>query len=62
MNRDQVKGRIDRATGKVKEEAGDAMDDKRMENEGRAQKHTGHVQSKVGDAAEKVRDKLDRKI
>jgi uncharacterized protein YjbJ (UPF0337 family) len=46
MNKDQIKGRIDQAAGKIKEEAGDLVGNKRMEEEGRA---------KVGDVKEDAR-------
>ena len=45
MNKDQIKGRIDQATGKIKEEAGDLVDNKRMENEGKADKSGGKAQA-----------------
>jgi uncharacterized protein YjbJ (UPF0337 family) len=61
MNRDQVKGRVDKATGKVKEEAGDLMDDKSMETEGKVEKNIGHGQAKAGDLREDVKDKLDKR-
>jgi uncharacterized protein YjbJ (UPF0337 family) len=56
MNKDLVKGRIDQTTGKVKEELGDALDNKRKENEGRAEKTGGEAQADYGDAKEKVKD------
>ena len=61
MNREQVKGRIDQAAGKIKEEAGDAMDDKRLEREGQVEKGTGHARAKVGDTVERLQDKLDKR-
>jgi uncharacterized protein YjbJ (UPF0337 family) len=60
MNRDQVKGRVDKATGKVKEETGDLIDDKSMETEGKVEKNIGHGQAKAGDLREDVKDKLDK--
>lgn len=60
MNKDQVKGRIDEAAGKVKEKVGDATGDKRIENEGRADKVSGKVQGGYGDAKEKVKDGIDK--
>lgn len=59
MNRDQVKGRVDQAKGKIKEEAGDLADNKRMENEGRADKVGGQGQADYGDAKEKLKDSLN---
>lgn len=59
MNKDQIKGRIDQATGKVKEELGDALGNPRMENEGRLEKTGGRAQADYGDAKEKVKDTVD---
>ena len=41
MNKDQVKGRVNQATGKVKEEAGKAMDDTSLTIKGKAEKAGG---------------------
>ena len=59
MNKDQVKGRVDQVKGKIKEEAGDLVDNKRMEDEGRADKLGGQGQADYGDAKEKLKDSLD---
>ncbi|NBD22084.1 CsbD family protein [Aquabacterium fontiphilum] len=61
MNRDQVKGRVDQAVGKVKEETGDLLDDKSMELEGKVDKNIGKAQAEAGDAREDVKDLLNRK-
>lgn len=60
MNKDQVKGRVKEAAGKIKEETGDALDNKRMENEGRADKVKGQAQGGYGDAKEKTKDQIDK--
>ena len=60
MNKDQVKGRIDEAAGKAKQETGEALGNKRMENEGRADKASGKVQGAYGDAKEKAKDQIDK--
>ncbi|MBA3591603.1 CsbD family protein [Methylibium sp.] len=60
MNKDQVKGRVDEAAGKVKEKTGEAVGNKQMENEGRADKASGKVQGTYGDAKEKVKDGIDK--
>jgi uncharacterized protein YjbJ (UPF0337 family) len=60
MNRDQVKGRLDQAAGKIKEETGDLLDDKRLENEGRVDKKVGEGRANIGDAKEKVKDTIDK--
>lgn len=61
MNRDQVKGRVDQAVGKVKEETGDLLDDKSMELEGKVDKNIGKAQAEAGDAREDVKDLLNRR-
>lgn len=60
MNKDQVKGRVDQAVGKVKEKTGDATDDKRLEEKGRAEKAGGKAQAGYGDAKEKAKDVIDK--
>jgi uncharacterized protein YjbJ (UPF0337 family) len=61
MNKDQIKGRIDQAAGKIKEEAGDLVGNKRMEEEGRAKKNIGEGRAKVGDVKEDVKDAVKSK-
>ncbi len=56
MNKDQVKGRVDSSMGKVKEAAGKAVGNDRLEAEGQADQVKGKTQSNYGDAKEKVKD------
>ena len=56
MNKDQVKGRIDQAAGKIKEEVGDLVGNKRMEKEGQVEKNVGEGRAKVGDVKEDIKD------
>ena len=56
MNKEQVKGRVDEAVGKVKEVAGRATDDKSLEAKGLAQQVGGKTRSTVGDVVEDVKD------
>ncbi|MEO7151564.1 MAG: CsbD family protein [Burkholderiaceae bacterium] len=60
MNNDQVKGRIDQAVGKIKEETGDLLDDKQLEEKGRAEKIGGKVQAEYGNVKENVKDGIDK--
>ena len=60
MNNDQFKGRVDQAVGKVKEEAGDLLNDKELENKGRAEKNAGKVQAEYGNVKENVKDGIDK--
>ncbi len=45
---DQVKGKFNKVTGKIKEGAGSLLGNPELEAEGKDQKHTGQVQEKVG--------------
>ncbi|MEO6408523.1 MAG: CsbD family protein [Burkholderiaceae bacterium] len=60
MNNDQVKGRIDQAVGKVKEETGELVNDKELEVKGRAEKNAGKLQAEVGNVKEKLKDGIDK--
>jgi len=51
MNKDQVKGRVAEAKGKVKEITGKAFSQK-LENKGKVQNALGKVQAKYGDLKE----------
>ncbi len=62
MNKDQVNGRVDQSTGKVKEVAGRIVGNDRLEAEGRAEKTAGKVQTTYGDAKEDVKDSAKRVI
>jgi uncharacterized protein YjbJ (UPF0337 family) len=55
MNKDQVKGRIETAKGKVKEVTGNILDDKEMEIEGNVQKNVGKVQTGIGNLKEDIK-------
>jgi uncharacterized protein YjbJ (UPF0337 family) len=58
MHKDQVKGAGKKAAGSVKQAAGKATGDRRMEAEGAAQKTAGKVQKGVGDVKDAARDAL----
>ena len=53
-NRDEVRGKMDRVTGRVKEEVGDMTDNERLENEGRAERGAGEVQETFGKGRRKI--------
>ena len=66
-NRDEMEGKWDQAKGRVKEEVGDAIDDRDMEAEGRAEHAGGKVEEgfgkarrKVGETIEDLGDKISR--
>jgi len=60
MNKDQVKGRIEQAKGAVKETAGKAVGNKKLETEGQIDKVTGKTQAVYGDLKEDVKDAVKR--
>lgn len=57
INKDQVKGRVNEAIGKVKEIAGEAVGNKKLEPKGAIQKNIGNAQAKAGDIKSTVTKK-----
>ncbi len=55
MNKAQVKGRVNEATGKVKEVIGNAVGNDELEVKGNIQKNVGKVQAGVGDLKEEMK-------
>ena len=55
MNKDQVKGRTRRVTGKIKESVGKATGDKDLEVKGTAEKVGGKVRSTYGDVKSDIK-------
>lgn len=53
-NRDEVKGKADRLKGRVKQEAGEALNDDRLRNEGVAEEAVGSAQESLGKGRRKV--------
>jgi uncharacterized protein YjbJ (UPF0337 family) len=67
MNRDELEGKKDQVTGKIKQAAGDLTDDERLHDEGVADEVGGNVQEgfgrarrKVGEAVDDLGDKIKR--
>jgi uncharacterized protein YjbJ (UPF0337 family) len=56
MNKDQVKGRVKEAEGKVKEVAGKLVGNEKMEAKGKVEKVLGRAQAKFGDVKQDVKD------
>ncbi|MCA1790635.1 MAG: CsbD family protein [Thioalkalivibrio sp.] len=56
MDKDQVKGRVEEAKGKVKQVAGKAVSNKELEHEGSIQKAGGKIQAGYGDLKEDIKD------
>jgi uncharacterized protein YjbJ (UPF0337 family) len=59
MNRDEIKGKAEKAKGYVKEEAGEILDDPELEAEGKAERAGGKLREGFGKAKEKVSDAAD---
>ena len=59
MNEHQVKGRVEQATGKVKEVAGRAVGNDRLRAEGENDQVAGKTEKTYGDTKERVKDALD---
>jgi len=66
MNRDEIRGKAEKAKGYIKEEAGELLNDPELEAEGRAERAAGNLREgfgkakrKVGEAVDKVVDKLE---
>ena len=55
MNKDQVKGRVEEAKGKVKEVAGSIIGDKTLEGKGKVQKNVGRAQASYGDVKKNLK-------
>jgi uncharacterized protein YjbJ (UPF0337 family) len=56
MNKDQVKGRVDETTGKIKELAGKLVGNEKLEAKGQVQKVVGKARAKFGDVKKAVKD------
>ena len=56
MNKDQIKGRVEEATGKVKEAAGKLVGNEKLQTEGLAEQVKGKLQAGFGDAKERTKD------
>ena len=60
VNRDQIASTAKQAKGAVKDAAGKAVGNERLQAEGKADKVAGKVQKGYGDAKEEVRDALKK--
>ena len=61
MNKDQAKGVVKDAVGKVQEKAGEATGSTEHRAKGLAKQVEGKTQKKVGDAKEVLKDEADDK-
>ena len=55
MHKDEVKGAGNKAKGAIKEAAGNATDNKKLQAEGKMDKAKGHIQGKAGKAKDAAR-------
>jgi uncharacterized protein YjbJ (UPF0337 family) len=60
MDRQRIEGGLKKATGKIKEKAGEALGDRHLENEGKAENAEGHVRSGFGKAMDAVREVVNK--
>ena len=59
MDSDEIKGKINRAKGTVKEKLGDATDHPSLEADGPADRVKGNVQEGLGAAKRKFKETVD---
>lgn len=59
MNRDELKGKAEKAKGFVKEETGEILNDPELEAEGRMERAGGTLRENYGKAKEKINDAVD---
>ena len=60
MNRDQLKGGLEKAKGSIKETTGKVVGSERLQAEGAADKTAGAVQKKVGDVKQAVKTAIKK--
>lgn len=58
MNKDQVKGRVKEAEGKIKEVAGKLVGNEKLQAKGKVQRVVGKAQAKFGDVKKDVKDSI----
>ena len=59
MNKDRVEGSFEQAKGKVKEVAGKATGDSKLEAEGKTQKTAGKIQNAFGGMKDAAKEAVD---
>jgi uncharacterized protein YjbJ (UPF0337 family) len=60
MNKDEIKGKAEKAKGYVKEKAGELIDDPELEAEGEAERAGGELREGYGKAKRKVGEAIDK--
>jgi uncharacterized protein YjbJ (UPF0337 family) len=59
MNRDEIKGKAEKAKGYVKDKAGELLNDPELEAEGEIERASGAVRESVGRAKRKAKDGVE---
>ena len=59
MNKDRIQGSAEQAKGNLKEVAGKATGDAKLEGEGKAQKTAGKVQNTVGGMKDALKESVE---
>jgi len=59
MDRDEIKGKAEKAKGYVKDKAGEIINDPDLEAEGEVERGTGTVREGYGQAKRKVREGIE---
>jgi len=59
MNRDEIRGKAEKAKGYIKEETGEAINDPELEAEGRGERVAGKLREGFGKAKRKVGEAVD---
>jgi uncharacterized protein YjbJ (UPF0337 family) len=59
MNRDEIKGKAEKAKGYVKDKAGELLNDPELETEGEIERASGAVQEAIGRAKRKAKDGIE---
>lgn len=60
MSKNRVEGAVEKGVGAMKEAAGKATSNERLQAEGVAQKAKGDIKNKIGKAQDKIGDAIKR--
>ena len=59
MNKDRIEGSVEQAKGKVKEVAGKATGDTKLQGEGKAQQAAGKLQNTIGGMKDAIKEAVE---
>lgn len=60
MNKDQIQGKRDKLTARIKQQWGELTDDEVRQAEGNLDELSARIQEKYGDSKEKVAEKINQ--